>query len=110
MTDDTADDTDGERSIESLLAALHEELDATEERPVSRTASPWLGEAAAVARDAAEAHESGVAPDVVADRVGHVRRLLSEFDGTDDTAADEHVEAARSLAAEVATRLPDPEN
>ncbi len=78
-----------------LVARLHEHLLATAERPVEREASRWLGEAEAVAADAARGDASA---DVVAKRVGQVRDLLGHVEGTGDPAADDHVAAARDLA------------
>jgi len=83
-----------------LLAELHDHLAATAELPVERDASRWIGEAAAVAADLAE---SDLAADTVRERVGHVRDLLAEVEGTGHAAADERVERAR----EVAERLLD---
>jgi len=77
------------------VRALHEHLAATAERPVETGASRWLGEAEAVARDAAS---EGIPPEAVAKRVSQVRHLLSEVDGTGDETADDHVAAARELA------------
>ncbi|WP_254536937.1 hypothetical protein [Halomarina litorea] len=82
----------------TLAARLHEHLAATAERPVERSASRWLGEAEAVAADAAREDAS---PAVVEKRVGQVRDLLSHVDGTGDPEADNHVAAARDLAARV---------
>jgi hypothetical protein len=105
VNDDVPDDAD----VPALLSTLADELDATAELPVAARASPWLGEAAAVARDAAEAAREGVADDYLAERVGHVRRLLDGAGETGNEAADAHVEAAADLAATAAARLPDPE-
>ncbi|HMB50030.1 MAG TPA: hypothetical protein VKM69_05165, partial [Natronoarchaeum rubrum] len=75
--------------ISELVDELYDELRATEELPVDRTAGRWIGEAQAVAADVAE----DTPPEsVVRERVGHVRRLLSEVDDAGDEAATEHVE------------------
>jgi hypothetical protein len=87
-----------ETTLEGRLTALAEQLTATAERPVETTASRWLGEAEAIATDLAD---GPVDRDVVADRIGHVRQLLAEVEGTGDEAADEHVAQARELAAAV---------
>jgi hypothetical protein len=79
------------------LAELHDHLAATAERPVERTASRWLGEAEAVAADARHIDD----PAVARERVAEVATLLSNVEDTGDAAADEHVAAARSLAAEL---------
>ncbi|WP_313692738.1 hypothetical protein [Halorarum halobium] len=86
--------TDDER-----LRDLHDRLESTAELPVEREASAYLGEAEAVARDLVERPAD---PDVVRERAGHVRDLLAEIDGTGNDEADEHVAAARELAAELA--------
>jgi hypothetical protein len=104
MSDPPPDDLD----LSTLLDSLAAELDATAELAVSPAASPWLGEAAAVARDAAAAADEGADPETVAGRVAHVRSLLDGVDGTENDDADAHVAAASALADEAATRLPDP--
>ncbi|QLD87244.1 hypothetical protein HWV23_16450 [Natronomonas halophila] len=76
---------------------LHEHLSATAELPVERTASRLLGEAEAVAGDLRTAD-----PDVQAERAAVVLELLEEVEETGNEEADEHVERARSLAAELA--------
>lgn len=78
------------------LAALHDHLAATAERPVERDASRWLGEAEALAADVAE---SDLDPAVVAERLGKIEHLLSHVEGTGDDAADDHVAAAREHLA-----------
>lgn len=83
-------------------AALHEHLAATAERPVETGASRWLGEAEAVARDAAG---DGVPEAAVAKRVGQVVELLANVDDTGDDEADDHVAAARELAAALESEL-----
>ncbi|MFC5367489.1 hypothetical protein ACFPJ5_11110, partial [Salinirubrum litoreum] len=62
------------------------------------------GEAEAVATDLADGE---VDRDVVADRIGHVRRLLAEVDDTDDATADDHVAEAREIADAVDSGLAD---
>ncbi|MFB6075148.1 MAG: hypothetical protein ABEJ89_09055 [Haloarculaceae archaeon] len=83
------------------LEALHAHLAATAERPVERTASRWLGEAEAVARDLAEGDPAEA---VVQERLATVADLLAAVDGTGDAAADEHVAAARDLVASLRGR------
>ncbi|GAA0669706.1 hypothetical protein ACFQDG_19140 [Natronoarchaeum mannanilyticum] len=88
--------------VSELVAELHDELRATEELPVDRTAGRWIGEAQAVAADVAE----GDPPEsVVRERVGHVRRLLSEVDDAGDEEATERVERARDLAEQILDRI-----
>jgi hypothetical protein len=76
------------------LQALHEHLAETGERPVERTATRWLGEAEAVAADIAEGELS---EDVLAERLATLDHILSQVDGTGDSVADNHVEAAREI-------------
>ncbi|MFB6301923.1 MAG: hypothetical protein ABEH78_03560 [Haloferacaceae archaeon] len=86
-----------DESLGELLAAIHDHLAATAERPVSREASAWLGEAEAVAADVATGNPP---PAAVERRLDDLDRLLGEVEGTGDPEADEHVEAAREdLAA-----------
>ncbi|QLH84016.1 hypothetical protein [Halosimplex pelagicum] len=104
--DPTAGDSGGDAATGSLaehVERLHAELEATEERPVDRTASRWIGEAQAVAGDAAALASDGDegAEATVRDRVGHVAELLSNVDGTGDADADERVATARDLAADI---------
>lgn len=83
-----------------LLESLHRELAATEELPVSREASAWLGEAQAVAGDLREAPEP-----VVAERIRHVQRLLAEAGDPGNEAVAEHLQRARELAEEIAAAV-----
>ncbi|MFB6131425.1 MAG: hypothetical protein ABEJ28_11475 [Salinigranum sp.] len=102
-TDDESRRDSGGRTDEDvtgLLSALVGHLEATEELPVDREANAWLGEAQAVAADAAR----GGPADVVARRVGQVRELLGRIDDTEHPAADEHVARALDLAAAVEAR------
>ncbi len=78
---------------------MYEHLAATAERPVARSASAYLGEAEAVARDLAERPAD---PATVRERAGHVVRLLREAGDTEDDEADEHVAAALALAEALA--------
>jgi hypothetical protein len=80
------------------LTALVEHLQATEERPCTARANQWLGEAQAVAEDAAA---GDLDAETRAARLGHVRELLAQVDGTGDETADEHVAAATRLVADL---------
>ncbi|WP_248897032.1 hypothetical protein [Haloplanus halobius] len=82
------------------LRRLRDHLDATEELPVRPDASPWLGEAAAIASDLVDAE---LPPAVVAERVEHVAALLDEIETTGNQSADEHVAAAERLANRIVT-------
>ncbi|WP_120245233.1 hypothetical protein [Halopiger aswanensis] len=77
---------------------LHDHLEATAELPLDRTASRWIGEAEAVARDVAT---NDLDAETTRDRVAKVRELLSEVGDTGDEAVDEHLEAARRCCDEV---------
>jgi len=81
--------------LEELLASLHDHLEATEELPLEESANRLLGEAEAVAADAAQ---GGLAEDVARERVEKVAELLAEVDGTGHEEGDEHVAAARRAA------------
>jgi hypothetical protein len=83
------------------LAALHDHLAATEERPVEREAGWRLGEAQALAADIAD---GGVDDATVVRRADEIRTLLAAVDGTGDPEADDHVDAARELANRIANR------
>ena len=85
------------------VAAVHEHLAATEERPVEREAGWRLGEAQALAAEIA----AGADEETVVRRAGEIRTLLAEIDGTGDAEADDHVAAARELADRIAGRPDD---
>jgi hypothetical protein len=80
--------------LDALLDSIHDHLAATQELPVERAASRWIGEAEAVARDLAEANLESA---VVAERLGHVDSLLDEVETTGDESADEHLDRAKVL-------------
>lgn len=86
------------------VAAIHDHLAATQELPVETTASRWIGEAEAVAGDLVGAD---VDAGVLRERVGHVRNLLEQVDETGHPAADEHVERAADLAADLLDAIDD---
>lgn len=96
MARDT-DDPVGDR-----LAAVHEHLAATAERPVARAAGAWLGEAEAVAGDVATGDPPAAA---IERRLADLEDLLGEVDGTGDPVADEHVAAARRALAAARDRF-----
>ena len=85
------------------VAALHEHLAATEERPVEREAGWRIGEAQALAAEIA----AGADEETVVRRAGEIRTLLAAVDGTGDAEADDHVAAARELADRIANRPDD---
>lgn len=90
--------------VQTLLSELAAQLDATASRPMRPEVTHWVAEADAVAGDVADAD---LPNDVVAERVGHVRDLLSNVEETGDEEADDHVAAAETLADEVLARLDD---
>lgn len=96
MSDDPSSPEDGSvpDDLNDLLDEIHENLDATQELQVERTASRWIGEAEAIAQDLAEAD---LDPDVVEEHLGKIESLLEEIEETGDTTADEHLQQAISL-------------
>ena len=90
-----------ETELQPLLDALHEHLQATETLPVERRASQWLGEAQAIAGDAADSGTQEVAET----RVPQIRHLLENVETTGDDEADSHVEAARAVLADIEMQL-----
>ena len=93
----------GDADLPTLLATVRDRLDATEELPVSPDASPWLGEAAAVAE---QATDPALDREGVAARLDHLDRLL---DGPDPDNPDEetHLAAARAALDAARARLND---
>lgn len=83
--------------VDERVVELHDHLAATAELPLDRTATRWVAEAEAVAGDCLDIDD----PDVVRERIRHVRSLLSNVEETGHPEADEHVDAAKALAAEV---------
>ncbi|MFC5278820.1 hypothetical protein ACFPM1_08650 [Halorubrum rubrum] len=81
--------------------ALHDHLVATETLPVEREAGWYLGEAQALA---AELTAGDLEESIAVDRAAEIRELLAAIDGTGDDEADDHVAAARELAARIAER------
>jgi len=87
MTDETQVPTDPRAAVN----ALADHLTATADRPVPPATNRWLGEAEAVARDAAS---DGLDSDVRRKRVRQAASLLESADATGDEVADRHIEAA----------------
>lgn len=87
--------------LDERVRRLHEVLRETEELPIEREASRWLGEAQAIAGDAAG---GDLDEPVVRERVERVRELLSHVDGTGHEPADERVAEARRLARSICER------
>lgn len=86
--------TDPDAAVDALAAHLV----ATAEQPVPPATNRWLGEAEAVARDAAS---DDIEPAVRRERVEQVAALLAEADATGDDTADEHIAAAKACCAVV---------
>ena len=83
--------------VDARVGELHDHLAATAELPLDRTATRWVAEAEAVAGDCLAIDD----PDVVRERIGYVQSLLANVEETGHPEADEHVAAAKALAAEV---------
>lgn len=92
--------------LATLLDAVHANLAATADLPVAPRASPWLGEAEAVAAQAAAPDASRA---TVADRLAHLDRLLDGAGDTDNPEAAAHVRAARAALDATLERLDDEE-
>lgn len=75
----------------AAVDALADHLIATADRPVPPATNRWLGEAEAVARDAAS---DGLDVETRNKRVRQVQKLLASADDTGDEIADNHIEAA----------------
>jgi len=86
-----SDDLQVPSEPDAAVDALADHLTATADRPVPPATNRWLGEAEAVARDAAT---EGLDPDIRRKRVQQVEQLLASADKTGDETADQHIEAA----------------
>lgn len=91
VTTDRADGEGGE-SLQEHARRCHEHLSATAELPIDPRTNRWLGEAEAVARDAAT---SDLDDGTIRKRLRQVAHLLDEADETGHDAADDHLAAAR---------------
>lgn len=98
---------DADDPVADRLAAIHDHLAATAERPVTREASAWLGEAEAVAADVATGDPPAAA---VERRLADLDHLLGEVDGTGDPVADERLAAARRALADARDAFDDAED
>lgn len=83
--------------------ALAAHLAATAERPIPPATNRWLGEAEAVARDAAS---DDIDPATRRRRVQQVAALLAEADATGDDAADKHIGNARACCQAILDGTP----
>ena len=87
MTDEPHVPTEPRAAVD----ALADHLTATADRPVPPATNRWLGEAEAVARDAAS---DGLDSDTRRKRVRQAAELLEAADETGDEIADRHIDAA----------------
>ncbi|UTF52316.1 hypothetical protein [Natronosalvus rutilus] len=85
-------------SLEARLHRLHDHLEATAELPIDRRTNRWLGEAEAVARDAAV---NDLDEATSRKRVRQVAHLLAEADSPENERAKGHLESARELCTAV---------
>ncbi len=83
---------------DEAVSELVRHLTATAKRPVRPATNRWLGEAEAVARDAAT---DELDADVRITRVQQVAELLGSAGETGDDVADDHLESARACCAAV---------
>lgn len=95
---------DSSAPLEDHIAALHDHLSATGERPVETRASRWIGEAEAVVADV---DGGDPPPGVVSTRISQAADLLSNVDATGDPTADRHLRQARALVEQIQSRLGD---
>jgi len=86
-----SDETDIPTEPRAAVDALADHLTATAERPVPPATNRWLGEAEAVARDAAS---DDLDSQTRQKRVRQVATLLESADKTGDVIADRHIDAA----------------
>jgi hypothetical protein len=92
--------TDSETN--DLVRTLNAHLEATEELAIRTEANRWLGEAHAIATDLTDAQ---LASQTVEKRVGHIEELLSQIEETDNSEADEHIQASLEAAKKIKKRL-----
>ena len=90
MTTKTPDEDD----LESQARRIHAHLESTAELPIDPKANRWLGEAEAVARDAAT---GGLEDETIRKRLRQVRHLLEEADEVAHPEATDHIESAYAL-------------
>lgn len=81
-----------------LIKSLHGHLKATEEMAIRTEANRWLGEAQAIAADLAEEE---LPEQAVEKRVDQVRELLSNIEETDNTEADERIQASLEVVEKI---------
>jgi hypothetical protein len=96
VTDSTEGQSDA--TLQARLEALHDHLEATAAMPIDPRTNRWLGEAEAVARDAAR---NEIEPATARERVRQIQHLLSEADEPDHDEAADHLAATRELCSDV---------
>ena len=84
--------------LETMVEQLYDSLDATAEIPIDDRTNRWLGEAEAVAHDAAT---SDLEPAVIRKRVRQVAHLLEEAESPDNDRAAQRVYEAHRLCEEI---------
>ena len=90
-----ADDSD---DVHDRAATVRDHLEATETLPLDPAANRWIGEAHAVAADAAD---PGASAEVVRRRMREVVSLLEQVESAGHPDADDRVAAAREAAREL---------
>ena len=85
--------------VHDRATTVQDHLEATETLPLDPDANRWIGEAHAVAADAAD---PGASIAVVRRRMGEVVSLLENVESAGDPDADDRVAAAHELARELA--------
>ncbi len=80
------------------VTEIHRHLESTAELPIDHRTNRWLGEAEAVAADAAL---SDLDEQTTKKRIQQVKHLLEEADDAGHEEADAHLEAALSLCRQV---------
>lgn len=99
--DPTADPIDVPTDPRAAVDALVDHLATTGERPVPPATNRWLGEAEAVARDAAT---DGLDSETRRKRVRQAAELLASAEATGDERADRHIEAAKQCCRGILDR------
>jgi hypothetical protein len=94
----TGSPSPSEDAADARLEALYDHLRATEELPIDPKTNRWLGEAEAVARDAAR---NDLDSETTRTRVRQVQHLLESADEPAHDGAAAHVEAARELCTAI---------
>ena len=95
-----------DESLDERLHRLHRTIEETATYPLDRQTNRWLGEAEAVAEDAAT---SDLDADTAAKRLGQVRHLLDEAGSPDHEVAAERLNAARELCGKLFAELAEQE-